>query len=120
MNICAVATRSAMGSSSVRPKIGPDAIPRPASVPDASLRWYAGLSPSTNLSWSCGRALINQRGGSLPPVNLGPYFGLSSTAGTAGRVAATARGARTAPPLPAFEFSQEAMDTLRALFPLLR
>jgi lysophospholipase L1-like esterase len=65
-------------------------------------------------------ALINQRGGSLPPVNLGPYFGLSSTAGTAGRVAATARGARTAPPLPAFEFSQEAMDTLRALFPLLR
>jgi len=70
MNICAVATRSAMGSAFVRPKIGPDAIHRPASVPDAYLRWYAGLAPSTNLSWSCGRGLINQRG--EPPSSSAP------------------------------------------------
>jgi hypothetical protein len=63
--------------------------------------------------------LINRRGGSLPLVNLGPYFGLASTARGAGRVAAHSRGAQIAPPLAAFEFSQEAVDTLRAVFPLL-
>jgi lysophospholipase L1-like esterase len=63
-------------------------------------------------------ALINRRGGSLPLVNLGPYFGLAATSTGAGRVAA-ASGGRTPTVVPAFEFSQEAVDTLRALFPPL-
>lgn len=64
--------------------------------------------------------LVNQRGGSLPLVDLGPYFGLSSASTGVGRVSAAARETRTAASVPAFEFSQEAVDTLRALFPLLR
>ena len=62
-------------------------------------------------------ALINRRGGSLPPVNLGPYFGLAASTGV-GRVAA-ASGGSSATVVPAFEFSREAVDTLRTLFPPL-
>ncbi len=69
-------------------------------------------------------ALINKRGSKLPPVNLGPYFGLvSSGAGkggvvaTAGRRPVAASGAAAA--LPPFEFSEEAVQNLLALFPRL-
>ena len=62
MNTCAVVKCSAMGSSFVRPKIGPYAIPRPASGPGASVRSYAGRPPEVNGYWSCGRGPITQRG----------------------------------------------------------
>jgi hypothetical protein len=68
-------------------------------------------------------ALINKRGSQLPPVNLGPYFGLASSGGGEGGVRATA-GRRvvasgSAAAVPPFEFSEEAFQNLRALFPRL-
>jgi hypothetical protein len=62
MNTCTVVKFSVMGSSFVRPKIGPYAIHRPASGPGAYLRSYAGRPPEVNVYWSCGRGPINQRG----------------------------------------------------------
>ena len=70
LHICAVGTPSAMGSSCVRPQIGPEAIHRPASGPGASWRGYAGRSPSTQVSWSCGRGPLTQRG--APPSSSAP------------------------------------------------
>jgi len=60
MNPCAV-VKFSHGSSCVRPKIGPYAIHKPASGPGA----YCGRTPDgpwVNVSWSCGRGPINQRG----------------------------------------------------------
>jgi lysophospholipase L1-like esterase len=68
-------------------------------------------------------ALINKRGGTLPLVNLAPYFGLASS-GEGGRVMAAA-GRRevvasgAAALAPRFEFSEEAYRSLVALFPRL-
>lgn len=69
-------------------------------------------------------ALINKRGGKLPPVNLGPYFGLaisgdgeSRVMAAAGRSQVVASGAAAG--VPRFEFSEEAYQSLVALFPRL-
>lgn len=67
-------------------------------------------------------ALINKRGSQLPPVNLGPYFGLASSGAGEGGVRATAGrvvASGSAAAVPPFEFSEEAFQSLRALFPRL-
>ncbi len=61
-------------------------------------------------------SLINQNGGSLPPVNLTSFLGLASRSGLTGS-GASLQGLEPAGPLP--EFSQEAWDQLRAVFPPL-
>jgi len=66
-------------------------------------------------------ALIDRSGARLPLVNLAPYLGLDSRARRAGGVAASGGGRHARPPNPpAVELSQEAVDTLRALFPPMR
>ena len=69
-------------------------------------------------------ALINKSGGKLPPVNLGPYFGLASSGNGEGRVMAAAGHSPVVASwatagLPRFEFSAEAYQNLVALFPRL-
>jgi hypothetical protein len=93
--IGAVATRSARGSSCVRPTIGPYALPRPASVPDASWRWDAGLAPATQWSWRGGRGLITQRG--EPPSSSAPQRVRAVPRGVRAMAWATNRASRVPP-----------------------
>ncbi len=60
--------------------------------------------------------LINANGGSLAPVNLTPFLGLASRSALAGS-GASLQGLEAAGPLP--EFTEEAWDQLRAIFPPL-
>jgi lysophospholipase L1-like esterase len=56
---------------------------------------------------------INAAGGQLPPIDLLPFTGAKS----AGGAASTASVVGERPPTPPFEFSTEAWESLRALFP---
>ena len=95
MHLCAVATLSAMGASCVRPQSGPSAIHRPARVPDASWRWYAGLAPSTQVAWRGGRGRLTQRG--EPPSSSAPQRSRAVPRGALARAWAVNRASRVQP-----------------------